>query len=184
MKQRNVTDTWEIISKKVYWDRDVSLERWREGIATGHRSYFPDAVSIMSVAEFVYFYGADRFVDDWPTLRALLPEKIAKRSGAYDLVWSRLAGGGWNLKPVPDFNLMPERRRQFFVEVARSPGKNIYEVAKALGMQYRRAYDHAIKLIQEGKIRGADVVENGHRKKKLYPSYSQEIYRPLAPTGR
>jgi predicted transcriptional regulator len=67
---------------------------------------------------------------------------------------------------------MPERRRELFVAVAREPGKSIYEVAKSLGMQYRRAHDHAVNLIREGKIRGADVVEGGHRKTKLYPSYN------------
>jgi hypothetical protein len=173
VRERWKPENWEAVSKKAYWDRDVPLEKWRERISTGHRSYLPDAVSGIDVAEFVHFYGAERFVRDWPTLRPLLPGKVAKRTGVYDLAWSRLAGGGWNLRPVPDFNAMPERRRQFFVAVARSPGKSIYEVAKSLGMQYRRAHDHALNLIREGKIRGADVMEGGHRKTKLYPSYKE-----------
>lgn len=173
MREREKTDTWEVVSKKAYWDRDVPLEKWLERVSTGHRSYLPDAVSGMSVADFVHFYGVERFVRDWPTLRPLLPEKVAKKTGVYDLAWSKLAGGGWNLRPVPDFNAMPERRRQFFVAVARTPGKSIYEVAKLLGMQYRRAHDHAISLILEGKIRGADAIEGGRRKTKLYPSYKE-----------
>lgn len=173
MRDCGRVQTWEAVSKKAYWDRDVPLERWRERVSAGHRSYLPDAVLGMAAAEFVHFYGVKRFVRDWPSLRSLLPEDAVKKTGVYDLAWSRLAGGGWNLRPVPDFNAMPERRRQFFVAVARGPGKSIYEIANSLGMQYRRAHDHAINLIREGKIRGADVVEGGHRKTKLYPSYKE-----------
>jgi predicted ArsR family transcriptional regulator len=82
-----------------------------------------------------------------------------------------LAGGGWNLRPVPDFHNMPRRRKQFMAQVARSPGKSIYELAKALGMQYRRAHEHAQTLTKEGKLRARESVENGHRKRKLFPAY-------------
>lgn len=171
MKALEKTETWESVSKKAYWDRDVPLEKWRTGISAGHRSYLPDAVALMSVPEFIHFYGLERFLQDWPRLRTLLPESALKKTGVHDLAWSRLAGGGWNLRPVPDFYTMPERRRQFFVAVARAPGKSIYELAKTLGMQYRRAHDHAVELIREEKVRGAEVMEGGRRKTKLYPSY-------------
>ena len=171
MKGLSNIESWESVSKKTYWDRDVPLEKWREKVSTGHRSYLPDAVSTMSAKEFVHFYGMERFVRDWPKLRAALPSASRRKTGVYDLAWSRLAGGCWNLRPVADFYSMPERRRQFYVQVSRSPGKSIYEVAKSLGMQYRRAHEHAVNLIREEKIRGADVVEGGHRKTKLFPSY-------------
>ncbi|MBI5900532.1 MAG: hypothetical protein HZB40_15040 [Rhodocyclales bacterium] len=166
--------SWEEVSRKAYWDRSVQLEKWREEISAGHRSYLPGAVSGMSVSEFVHFFGKERFIADWPRLRALLPGKIASKAGVYDLAWSKLAGGGWNLRPTPDFNAMAARRRQFLVAVARTPGKSIYEVAKSLGMQYRRAHEHAVNLIRDGKLRGSEVVENGHRKIKLYPYYKQQ----------
>jgi len=67
-----------------------------------------------------------------------------------------------------DFQDMPKRRRQFLLCVARSPGKSIYELAKDLGLQYRRAHEHAQRLISEGKLRDAEVVEGGQRKRKLY----------------
>jgi len=54
--------------------------------------------------------------------------------------------------------------------VAKLPGKSIYEIAKLLDMQYRRAYDHAKALTQEGRIKGREVVEGNRRKTKLYPS--------------
>ena len=62
-------DSWETLSKKVYWDRDVPLERWRERISAGHRSYLPAAVSTMTPAEFVRFYGLSKFKRDWPAIR-------------------------------------------------------------------------------------------------------------------
>jgi hypothetical protein len=58
--------------------------------------------------------------------------EISRKVGVYDLAWSCLAGGGWNLRPVSDFNAMPERCRKFRVAVARAPGKSIYEIAKSI----------------------------------------------------
>jgi len=165
-------ESWEVVSKTAYWDRDVRLEKWRDMIAIGHPSYLPAAVTWMDVSEFVHFYGSTKFVRDWPLLRAKLPEEFAGKTGVYDIVWSRLAGGGWNLRPTPDFGTMPERRRQFMIAVARTPGKSIYEIAKSLDMQYRRAHEHAVHLIQAGKVRAKEVVEGGRRKTKLYPTWS------------
>jgi hypothetical protein len=171
MKTQTDVESWEAVSRKAYWDRDVPLEKWRTKVSEGHRSYLPDAASSMSVAEFVHYYGVDKFVRDWPALRARLPAAAAKRAGMLDLAWGRLVGGGWNLRPVADFYSMPARRRQFLVQVSKTPGKSIYEVAKALDMQYRRAHDHAVTLVQEGKIRSVATVEGGHRKVKLFPAY-------------
>ncbi|MFH1987964.1 MAG: hypothetical protein ABIK25_10105 [Pseudomonadota bacterium] len=173
MKPLMEVESWEAVSKKAYWDRDVPLEKWKERVSEGHRSYLPDAVTGLDISEFVHFYGVKKFIRDWPFLRANLPEKIARKAGVYDMAWSRLAGGGWNLRPTADFNAMPKRRRQFLVAIAKTPGMSIYEVAKMLGMQYRRAHDHAVNLIQGGKVRGKEVVEGGHRKTKLYPAYEK-----------
>lgn len=173
MKPPTEVESWEAVSKKAYWDRDIPLEKWRDRVSTGHRSYLPNAVTGMEVSEFAHFYGVRRFVQDWPFLRAQLPEKAARKTGIYDLAWSWLAGGGWNLRPSPDFCAMPKRRRQFLVAVAKTPGRSIYEVAKSLGMHYRRAHEHAVNLIQAGKVRGKDVVEDGRRKTKLYPAYGE-----------
>jgi len=173
MKSPMAVAPWEVVSKKAYWDRDIPLEKWKSRVSDGHRSYLPDAVSGMDVSEFAHFYGVRKFVHDWPLLRAKLPEKSAKKAGVYDMAWSRLAGGGWNLRPSPDFNDMPERRRQFMIAVAKMPGRSIYEIAKSLGMQYRRAHEHAVNLIRCGRIRGKEVEENGRRKTKLYPAYGE-----------
>lgn len=170
MSTQTVAARWEAASKKAYQDRDVSLEKWREKVREGHRSYLPEAISSMRAAEFIRFYGPHRFLLDWPAMRAALPTPAATKTGMHDLIWSRLAGGGWNLKPDPEFHLMPARRRQFLTQVARAPGKSIYEIAKALGIQYRRAHDHAKTLLGEGKIRSVEAVECGRRKLKLFPT--------------
>uniref|UniRef100_UPI0040556862 hypothetical protein n=1 Tax=Orrella sp. TaxID=1921583 RepID=UPI0040556862 len=166
---------WEVVSKKAYWDRDVNLDNWRERLALGHRSYLPDAVIAMHAKEFLHFYGVKPFVQDWPRLRAQLPANFANRVALYDVFWSQLAGGGYNLKPTPDFYEMPKRRREFLIAVAKYPGKSIYEIAKRLDMQYRRAHDHAATLIEAGRIKGREIVEGGRRKIRLYPAYGHQI---------
>ncbi len=169
MKPIHEIEPWEAVSKKVYWDRDVELDKWREMVARGHRSYLPNAVAAMDVIEFIHFYGAKRFVEDWPELRESLSAAATQRARTYDMAWSRLVGGGWNLLPTKDFHDMPKRRKQFLLRAASAPGKSIYELAKDLDMQYRRAHEHAQRLIDEGKLRDKEVVEGGHRKRKLYP---------------
>jgi hypothetical protein len=49
---------------------------------------------------------------------------------------------------------------------------SIYEVAKSLGLQYRRPHDHAASLLRDGKIRAVETIERGHRKMKLFPTYA------------
>ncbi|QKE41739.1 MAG: hypothetical protein HO274_10790 [Ferrovum myxofaciens] len=160
---------WAIVSKKVYWDRDVPLDRWCEKISAGHRSYLPDAVSTMKPAEFIRFYGRENFVQDWPAIRAKLPGESLQYAPMFDLAWSQAAGGGFNLRPAEDFYSIPEKRRAFLTEVARHPGVSIYAASKALGLQYRRSHDHATRLMAEGRIRAVEAVRNGRRALMLYP---------------
>ena len=164
---------WESVSKKTYWDRTVAVNDWRIGVKAGHRSYLPDAIIWMTAREFIFFYGIEPFKADWPRLRALLPQTALKKSGTYDIAWSYLYSGGWNLKPTPDFFSMPERRRAFLVAACKAPGLNIYAIGKSLGMQYRRAHDHAKTLIAQGKLRGDGITEAGRTKIKLYPAYQR-----------
>ena len=175
LEQANCSDTWATLSKKVFWDRDVALDRWRARVAAGHRSYLPDSIATMTPVEFVRFYGLDHFKRDWPLLRAALPKQTLKSASVFDVAWSHAVGGGWNLVPAADYHAMAAKRRAFLTEVARVPGKSIYEVAKNLGMQYRRAHDHAKCLIAVGKIRPVDAVENGLRKRRLYPKRAPSI---------
>jgi len=172
---RTTIEPWEVVSKKAYWDRDVDLQKWRDRVAVGHRSYLPDAIKVMHPREFIHFYGKKAFVLDWPRLRALLPKDSHRHCPFYDVFWSQLAGGGYDLKPYADYYNLPERRRQFLRAVAKTPGKSIYEIAKSLDMQYRRAHDHAMALIQENRIRGKEVKDGSRRKIKLYPAYGRAI---------
>ena len=165
-----MSNDWESISKKVFWDRDVPLQRWREKVAQGHPSYLPHSISTMGPAEFVRFYGLHEFKRDWPSMRSLLPPATMQYTGVFDLAWSVAVGGGWNLKPTPDFLAMPEKRRAFLTHVARYPGKSTYEIAKQLGLQYRRAHDHASWLTKAGNIKGVAVTEKGRSKIRLFPT--------------
>ncbi|PKO61666.1 MAG: hypothetical protein CVU24_07580 [Betaproteobacteria bacterium HGW-Betaproteobacteria-18] len=87
MKPRNEVKPWNVVSKKVYWDRAVELEKWQERVAIGHPSYLPDAVATMDDVEFIHFYGAQRFVADWPALRESLPAAAIGQAAIYDMAW-------------------------------------------------------------------------------------------------
>jgi hypothetical protein len=165
-----ISESWAALSRKIYWDRTVALEAWRQGIAQAKPSYLEDAVLRMKAREFVRFYGAPAFEKDWPRLRAALsPRARRARAPLYTLLWSQLRGGGFNLFPFPDIDELPRRRREFLLAVAREPGSSVYAIAKSLHMQYRRAHDHAAALIREGRIKGRPVVEQSRRKLRLYP---------------
>jgi hypothetical protein len=87
----------------------------------------------------------------------------------FDLAWSQAVGGGYNLVPTPDYYTLSPKRRAFLTHISKTPGQSIYQAAKDLGMQYRRAHDHAQWLAQTGKIRTVEATHNGRRQKKLFP---------------
>jgi hypothetical protein len=163
------TETWATLSKKVFWDRDVPLAKWRQGIAAGHRAYLPASIATMTPAQFIRFYGLDAFKRTWPTLRAGLPAATLQHAPIFDLAWSQAVGGGYNLVPTPDYYTLSPKRRAFLTHIAKTPGQSIYQAAKDLGMQYRRAHDHAQWLAATGKIRTVEATHNGRRQKKLFP---------------
>lgn len=171
MKKPNPAAAWEAASKRAYWDREVPLETWRERVRQGHPSYLPAAVAFLPADQFIRFFGTHRFALNWPAMRAGLPTAMAGKAGMLNLLWSRLVGGGWNLRPFPDYYLMPQERREFLTRVARVPGESISQAAEALHMRYRQAYGHASRLAGEGKIRIAKTVEGDRRRLKLFPAY-------------
>lgn len=160
---------WNKLSKIAYWDRDVSLSQWKKMIKIGHPSYLFDAVKTFKVPQFIYFLGVNNFKLLWPKLLSVLPSAYLKYTGMYDVVWSQLVGGGYNLEPTLDLSSMPQKRFEFLLEVARHPGGNVYQIAKNLNVQYRRAYEHAKNLIRDKKIRGIMEFTNGKNKLRLYP---------------
>lgn len=170
MKHRHEVLPWEALSKKAYWDRDVPLNIWKEGIAEAHRSYLPGAVKAFDPIEFIHYYGANEFKSDWPRLRKRLEADMVRRHAAvYDLAWSRLVSGTWNLAPDERVTALPERRREFLFAVSRRPGSSIYAIAAGLGMQYRRAHDHARELSQAGFVLMKPTVQGGRLSNKLFP---------------
>lgn len=178
LESRAWAQAWERISKRVYWDREVPLDLWREQASLAHRSYLPDAVRRMPVREFISFYGKDAFIRDWPRLKAALPTAAAGVGGAaistgmYDMAWSQLVGQSFNLRPVPQFYDLAQKQRDFFIEAMRMPGSSIYQIAKRLGMQYRRAHDHAQALISQGLVRDQQIDDGKRKQRLLYPNYT------------
>lgn len=156
--------TWEMTSKKAYWDRSINLDTWRSKVISGHPSYLPDAVKRMSAKEFIYFLGQEQFILNWPTMLASLPTAYVSNSWICTLNWSVLVSGSWNLLPKENFWLLSKKRREFFIQTAKQHGATIYCIAKSLNMQYRRAHEHAMDLIASSDIRGEHVFENGRKK--------------------
>ena len=174
MKQRHEVLPWDALSKKAYWDRDVPLVIWKKGIAEAHRSYLPGAVKAFDPVEFIHYFGVNAFKADWPRLRKSLEANIARRHAAvFDLAWSRLISGTWNLAPDERIASMPKRRREFLFAISRRPGSSIYVIAGVLGMQYRRAHEHAQNLSQAGLVLMKPTVQSGRLSNRLFP-------RPLA----
>lgn len=117
------------------------------------------------------FYGPDGFVMDWPSIRSKLPPESMKHTPTLDCFWSQLRGGGLHLHPSIDFYSMPEKRREFLIEISRRPGISIYEAAKNLSMQYRRAHDIAMRLVSEGRVKAVSAVRNGRRVAALFSRF-------------
>lgn len=170
MKHRDEVLPWEDLSKNAYWDRDVPLAAWRQRVREAHRSYLPGAIKAFDPVEFIHYYGVGAFKTDWPKLRQSLDADITKRHAAiFDLAWSRLVSGTWNVAPDERVTSMPKRRRDFLFAVARKPGSSIYAIASMLGMQYRRAHEHAKDLSQAGLLRIKPSVRTGRLSNLLFP---------------
>ena len=170
MKHRDEVLPWDVLSKKAYWDRDVPLATWQQRVREAHRSYLPGAIKAFDPVEFIHYYGVDAFKADWPRLRRSLAADIARRHAAvFDLAWSRLISGTWNLAPDERVTSMPKRRRDFLFAVARKPGSSIYVIAAMLGMQYKRAHEHAKELSQAGLVLIKPAVQTGRLSNLLFP---------------
>lgn len=171
MKRVSEVPAWNDLSKKAYWDRDVPLDVWRKSIREGHPSYLPHAVAAFDPVEFIHYYGVATFKHDWPKLRTFLESSVMRRHGpVFDLAWSRLVGKCWNLPPDARILEMPPRKQAFLMAVARHPGASIYEIASDLGMQYRRAHDHAKDLAESGLVEMQPSVRRGRMRMQLFPA--------------
>lgn len=170
MKRRSEILPWDALNKKAFWDRDVPLATWRQGVQEGHRSYLPGAVAAFDPVEFIHYYGVDAFKADWPRLRQSVEAGAVQRLPLFDLAWSRLVSGTWNVPPDERIASLPARKRDFLFAVARKPGASIYAIASTLGMQYKRAHEHARDLCEAGLLRMQPSVETGRMRNLLFPT--------------
>lgn len=168
MKRISEILPWPILSKKAFWDRSVLLVAWREKVQEKHPSYLPGTISTFDPTEFIYYYGIDAFKTEWPKLRQGIEAVAAQRLPIFDLAWSRLVSGSWNVPPDERVASLPARKRDFLFAVGRTPGGSIYATANALGMQYKRAHVHARDLCDAGLLRMQPSIENGRMRNLLF----------------
>lgn len=160
---------WPRIAATLYWDRAVSYPDWLRGMAAAHPSYFRAVAESMPPRQFMDLYGRKRFIRDWPAIRTAAGAGMPGRLGLFDALWSHEQFSNYSVKPLPKWATMPKRRRQFLLTIARNPGISIYRAAKASGLQYRRAHDHARQLLEDGFVQSRAKVEGGRCSVALYP---------------
>lgn len=163
------TPSWDEVCHTVFWDRDVPLSRWRTQVAAGHPSYLPASLHRLSPRVFVRFYGRNRFIQDWPVLKATLSPEDWRTAGRFDLAWSQAIGGGWLVKPGPTFWSLPTPRRAFLLQLGRTPGLSITAAAQSLRLPYRQAHDHAYALMAAGFLQGRLMTQGASRRWSLWP---------------
>lgn len=159
---------WATVSVAAFWDRTVALEDWREGFLAGSLSYVPQTLKGIHPRQAIGLLGVPAFVDAWPRVRqvalARWPE-LARRIRKWDVFWSLAATGRLDIRPLQVWPGLARRTREFLLYIADHQGATAYAAAKALGMTYRRAHDHARKLVDLGFCMRRE--EPGPRRKVL-----------------
>ena len=115
MKRRSEILPWDALNKKAFWDRDVPLATWRQGVQEGQRSYLPGAVAAFDPVEFIHYDGVDAFKADWPRLRQSVEAGAVHRLPLFDLAWSRLVSETWTVPPDERIASLLARKRDFLV---------------------------------------------------------------------
>jgi hypothetical protein len=151
--QASLDMPWERVARRVFWSREVPLQKWREGILVGHQSYLPDSIRYMSARNFVRFLGRETFVEQWPSIRQRVPPELQREAAPLDALWSWHSSGTFNLRPESALAPWPGRRRELFDQIVHAPGISIYRAARQAGMPYRRAHDHVQAMIAQGLVR-------------------------------
>lgn len=161
---------WPEVARHIFWDRVVTLDAWRAGIAAGQRSYLPQSVKTMLPEHFIQFFGVAQFKTEWPRIRKHLSQQELARVALLDRFWSRLVSGSWNIKPLIDINTLPKREKEFLLAAIREPGITKYTLAKQLGMQYKRGHEYAKDLQAIGLIKLLAVKDDPRRRLRIYPA--------------
>lgn len=168
---------WETVAQEAFWDRHVQEADWREGFLAGAAAYVPQTLKTIEPWVAIGLMGKDAFVQHWPDIRAgalLRWPTLARRICKWDVYWSLAATGTPDVRPLADWPKLARRTREFLLHIATHQGSNIYAAGKALGMTYRRAHDHAMKLVGLGFLVRRDTHDDGRRKTLLYAAQSVE----------
>jgi hypothetical protein len=156
---------WSTVARLVFWNRQVELESWRDGIRAGNRSYLPDSVRWMQSRHFLRFLGKEVFAAEWPVIRHHLPAYHPGKA-MLDIHWSRITTGTFDADPDSVLISLPGRSRQAYNYLVRHQGASVYELSRGAGIPYRRAHDHVTRLTEAGLL-SSRYEEDGPRKKRL-----------------
>lgn len=158
---------WSVTSRLVFWNRDVSLEDWREGILAAKRAYLPDSVQHMQPVHFVKFLGREAFIKEWPRVRHALEASHPGRA-KLDLYWSRLSTGTFDADPDACLLNLPGRSREAYDYLVKNQGASVYQLAQDVNIPYRRAHDHVTRLTEVGLISSRYTEDEPRLKRRLY----------------
>jgi hypothetical protein len=158
---------WEYISRMVFWNRNVTLEKWQEGCLNGSKAFLPESVHRMSSQNFTRFLGRENFVAHWPQIRLMLP---ADHPGVarLDARWSWLKTGTFNMPPEAALAPFPGRSREVYDTIVHNQGASIYDVAKKSGVPYRRVHAHVTKMTEDGLVRTRTDATGPRVTRRLY----------------
>lgn len=158
---------WDVVARSVFWSRDVDLQAWRDGIISGHRSYLPESVTLMSTWHFVRFLGRSSFEKHWPEVRLkLMP--FHRGRARLDVAWSVCVSGTFNMPPEAAQAVFPGRSRQVFDAIVHHQGASIYEVSHLANVPYRRTHAHVQSLVKKGLVKSFTDHSGARTKRRLY----------------
>jgi hypothetical protein len=168
---RPAIQTWKEVAVTAFWDREVPFEKWQAGFLAGSISYLPQTVSFIEPRSVIALLPPGEFIAKWPDLRLIVASRfpeLRRKLPRWDGHWSMAATGTMDIKPLPEWFILPRRAKEFLLWVAKHPGTSIYAAGKGLKMTYKRAFEHASRLGDLGFLKKR-MDETGPRKiQRLY----------------
>ena len=158
---------WSAVARMIFWNRDVALEAWRDGIRASNRSYLPDSVRWMRPQHFVRFLGRDVFAAEWPRIRRALEGRHPGKA-MLDMHWSRITTGTFDADPDSALITLPGRCKEAYDYLVQHQGASIYELARGARIPYRRAHDHVTRLTEVGLLSSLYTEDGPRKKRRLY----------------
>lgn len=158
---------WAAVSRMVFWNRDVPIEAWREGILAGHPAYLADSVRWMRHQSFVRFLGKEVFAKEWPRIRRHLADRHPGKA-MLDLYWSHIVTGTFDADPDAWLIKLPGRSREAYDYLVQHQGASVYELACGAAIPYCRAHAHVSRLSALGLLSSLYVEDGPRKKRRLY----------------